>query len=96
MQDLIFQQENFQASIKYVPQVYLGPVTLFCAKDRKIGQRYSLDPKLGRGYFVRGSLEIHEIPGDHLGMLQEPNVQVLAEKLQACINATCNQIGIIY
>jgi len=86
MQDLIFQQENFQASIKYVPQVYSGSVTLFCAKDRKIGQSYSLDPKLGWGDFVRGSLEIHEIPGDHLGMLQEPNVQILAEKLQACIS----------
>jgi aspartate racemase len=34
---------------------------------------------------VKGGLEIHDVPGDHLSMLQEPNISVLAERLKACI-----------
>jgi len=86
MQDFIFQQENSHASIKYFPNVYLGKVTLFCAKERKVGTSYSIDPQLGWRELAAGGLEIQEIPGDHLGMLQEPSVLVLAEKFQACID----------
>jgi thioesterase domain-containing protein len=43
-------------------------------------------PLLGWGELAVGGLEIHEIPSTHLGMLQEPHVQVLAEKLKACID----------
>jgi aspartate racemase len=35
---------------------------------------------------VNGELEIHEVPGTHLGILEEPNVQVLAEKLRVCMD----------
>jgi thioesterase domain-containing protein len=35
---------------------------------------------------VRGGIEIHEIPSDHLGMLKEPHVRVLGEKLQAAVD----------
>jgi len=33
-----------------------------------------------------GGLEIHQIPGGHASMLDEPNVQMLAEKLRACLD----------
>lgn len=33
-----------------------------------------------------GGLELYDIPGDHLGILHEPHVQVLAEKLKTCIS----------
>jgi aspartate racemase len=33
-----------------------------------------------------GGLEVHDIPGDHIGILKEPHVRVLAEKLKACLD----------
>jgi thioesterase domain-containing protein len=44
------------------------------------------DRDLGWGTIATGSLQIFDIPGDHLGILQEPNVQLLAEKLQLCLD----------
>ena len=32
-----------------------------------------------------GGLEVHEVPGRHYEMYDEPNVQVLAEKLGSCL-----------
>jgi aspartate racemase len=39
---------------------------------------------------VNGELEIHEIPGSHVGILEEPNVKILAEKMRACIAKSLN------
>lgn len=32
-----------------------------------------------------GGIEVRNIPGNHLGMLQEPHVQVLAKELSPCL-----------
>ncbi|MEL7038999.1 MAG: condensation domain-containing protein [Cyanobacteria bacterium J06592_8] len=34
---------------------------------------------------AQGGLEVYEVPGGHISMLEEPNVQVLVEKLKNCI-----------
>ncbi|EGK86184.1 amino acid adenylation domain protein [Microcoleus vaginatus FGP-2] len=86
LQDFTFQQENIQASRNYVPQVYPGQVVLFRSTDQIIGVSSYADPLLGWGELAAGGLEFHEVPGTHLGMLQEPHVQVLAEKLKACLD----------
>ncbi len=88
LQDFTFQQENIQASRNYVPQVYPGRVALFRSRDQIIDVDVSScrDPQLGWGKLAAGGLECHEVPGTHLGMLQEPHVQVLAEKLTACLD----------
>jgi aspartate racemase len=88
LQDFTFQQENIQASRNYVPQVYPGQVALFRSKDQIIDVDVSSyrDPQLGWGELAAGGLEFHEVPGTHLGMLQEPHVQVLAEKLKASLD----------
>jgi len=36
---------------------------------------------LGWGHLVTGQLEIEDVPGSHLGILEEPNVQELAARL---------------
>jgi len=87
LQDFTFQQENIQASRNYVPQVYPGRVTLFRSRDQIIGVSSYGDPQLGWGELAAGGLEFHEVPGTHLGMLQEPHVQVLAEKLKDCLES---------
>ncbi|WP_319419097.1 amino acid adenylation domain-containing protein [Pleurocapsa sp. FMAR1] len=59
----------------YTMQPYPGSVVLFrAAEDR--------DPKLEWQNFAQGGLNIIDVPGNHLGILQEPNVQVLAEKIR--------------
>ncbi|MBD2040985.1 amino acid adenylation domain-containing protein, partial [Microcoleus sp. FACHB-672] len=70
-----------KASENYAPQPYPGKITLFRAMDRNEFEATYTDPQLGWGEFAAGELEIHDIPGDHIGILQEPNVKVLAEKL---------------
>ena len=45
-----------------------------------------LDPDLGWSELAPGGLEIHDVPGNTFSMLQEPHVQVLAEKLRDCID----------
>ncbi|WP_225895366.1 non-ribosomal peptide synthetase [Dendronalium phyllosphericum] len=66
----------------YVPQVYLGRITLFMAREKLV----RVEPELGWTKLVAGELESYEIPGDHFGLLKKPNVQLLAEKLKVAID----------
>jgi aspartate racemase len=86
LQDFTFQQENIQASRNYVPQVYPGRVTFFRSRDEITRVSSYRDPQLCWGELAAGGLECYEVPGTHLGMLQEPHVQVLAEKLKDCLD----------
>lgn len=70
----------------YSPQAYSGQVLLFRAMERdpfEIG----LSHDLGWGQFL-AALQVFDIPGDHLGILKTPNVEIMADLLQAHINAT--------
>ena len=85
---------NFNLVIRrleaYTPQVYSGRVTLFKAMNQ-ISVNYAITPpEVGWRKFVNGELEIHEIPGSHTGILEEPNVKILAEKMRACIAKSLN------
>lgn len=77
---------NDEAGRNYVPRVYPDQVTLFKASDRVDAATAYVDPDLGWGQLAAGGLEIYEVPGDHLTMLKEPHVQVLAEKLRDCLD----------
>jgi len=61
-------------------------VTLFRSRDQITDISSYTDPQLGWGELAAGGLEFHEVPGTHLGMLQEPHVQVLAEKLGTALD----------
>jgi hypothetical protein len=87
------QEAYGEAQTKYVPQAYSGRVTLFVTSVQTTVSDSLYDPKLvdidikfGWGELAVGGLDIYEVPGGHLSMLQEPHVQVLAEKLKACID----------
>jgi thioesterase domain-containing protein len=43
------------------------------------------DPYFGWREFLTGPSETHEVPGDHMGILRDPSVGVLADKLRACL-----------
>ncbi|HEY9884830.1 MAG TPA: hypothetical protein V6C98_14600, partial [Thermosynechococcaceae cyanobacterium] len=80
----IRQQIREEAAKNYMPHPYPGKVVLFRAMDRSGFEAYS-DAQWGWGSLTAGGLEAHAIPGDHLGILKEPNVQVLAAKLKVCL-----------
>jgi len=80
-----FRQVLFMAEKSYRPRDYDGDVAIFRCTDYR-PTAYE-DRHGGWREFVDGSLEVHEISGDHLGMLNEPNVQTLAEKLSDCLRA---------
>ena len=80
---LMVLEENIGASISYVPGVYPGRITLFRATEGVFYSQAYLEAGLGWGDLTSEGLKIHDVPGDHMQMLQDPHVQVLAEKLQA-------------
>jgi thioesterase domain-containing protein/acyl carrier protein len=78
-----FRQVLFMAEKFYRPRLYDGDVAAFrCTQYRATPYQ---DRHGGWRDFVTGSLEVYEIPGDHMGILDEPNVQLLAEKLANCL-----------
>jgi thioesterase domain-containing protein len=73
---------------------YPGRITLFALAERH-GMTDGLfdpalglvDPLLGWGRVADGGVQRHEMPGEHVTMLQEPHVQAVAETLQECLTA---------
>ena len=70
---------NVIATRRYVPQPYFGRVLLF-KRTLDLTGRYR-QPDNGWGRVVRGGLEVCRIEGDHLAMLAEPGVDLVADKL---------------
>jgi thioesterase domain-containing protein len=87
LQDFTYQMENDQALDLYTPQPYPGAITFFKSSDRLTYEfePETANPEVGWRTLARGKMEVFDIPGDHLGMLEEPNVQVLGENLKACL-----------
>ncbi|MDZ7959605.1 MAG: AMP-binding protein [Aulosira sp. DedQUE10] len=75
---------NNKAGKSYVPSIYPSQVTLFRASQQNVG--LDVDPELGWGKLAAGGVELHHVPGSHASLIQEPNVQVLAKKFQACLD----------
>jgi thioesterase domain-containing protein len=82
------EKANVRAVQRYVPQVYSGKVTLFRAallqNEDFSGlplQRY-LDPSLGWQALSSAPVEMHVVAGDHITMITETNVSVLARQLR--------------
>ncbi|MBW4511501.1 MAG: amino acid adenylation domain-containing protein [Scytonematopsis contorta HA4267-MV1] len=83
----------------YVPQeIYPTQITLFRANEEApieiaaseeiyqlLYDSRKIDPVWGWGQFSAGEVELHIVPGDHLTMIAEPHICVLAEKLRACL-----------
>lgn len=68
----------------YELKTYPGRVTLFRAGEQPQDSAPAND--LGWGRLAAAGVEIHEVPGDHISMIDEPHVQALARRLRACID----------
>jgi aspartate racemase len=79
------EEAHKQALERYTVQFYPGKITLMRAADvpETVGTRRN--PTLGWETFAGGGLEIHDVPGGHISMFEEPNVRTLAETLKAIL-----------
>jgi thioesterase domain-containing protein len=73
-----------QAGVHYALRPYAGHVALFCASEKSL--RGVRDPNRGWQSLAGGGLEVYEIPGGHVSILAEPQVRVLAQHLQGCLD----------
>jgi len=74
--DLALAQYDFST------KVYPGSVAYFCGKD----DLYDPSFQFGWSSLVTGKLDIHEVCGSHITLDSKQNIQVLAEKLNNCLN----------
>ena len=72
IQTVIVREAHDKAMRRYSPKAYDGDVVLFTAEDQGDGVVYP--PHLGWEGYVRGSLKLIPIPGEHLTIFQEPHV----------------------
>jgi amino acid adenylation domain-containing protein len=92
-QDVLHQlvATNVAAAKRHVLQVYPGTITLFRASKQPLG--IVPDPLLGWNGLATEGVEVYEVTGDHLSMLQEPRVQELATQLCECLRQARTAAG---
>ena len=73
----------------YVPSVSPLRVTLFRARSRNLFSP-PVEPDLGWGRFASLGVEIEVIPGNHDGVIREPHVQVLAQRIRDHLPGSSN------
>ncbi len=76
----------------YRPKPYAGAVVVF-----RTGRSRQAEAGTSVGWdeFVRGSLTLIPVPGDHLTMFLEPNVDVLARELARCLERAEAATGVL-
>ncbi len=79
--EVVYGQLYARAKGKYRPQPYAGRMTFFKAKESRndVGQWYEL---------AQGGLKVYEVPGDHLDIIAEPGISVLAGQLKECLDCS--------
>jgi thioesterase domain-containing protein/acyl carrier protein len=74
---------DFRATRHYALHYYPGRITLFKASHELT--EGSADPALGWAQWAT-EVAVHIVPGNHATMVYRPQVEVLAEKVRACID----------
>jgi len=89
------KQVLFVAESTYTPKPHAGNVAVFRCRDYRVGSNE--DRYGGWRQAVTGSIQLCEINGDHLGILNEPNVKTLAVMLSRCLQeARTNAAGTLH
>ena len=82
------QLQNQEVMERYRPRAFGGKIHLFLAEDyvEARGASPTLDARRAWSKLV-DSYEVRVVPGDHLSMLNRPNVLVLAQELRLLLEA---------
>lgn len=75
---------DFRATQNYLPHRYPGRITLFKAAQELAGS--STDPTLGWSEWAAEGAVVYVVPGNHATMVYRPHVEILADKLRACLD----------
>jgi thioesterase domain-containing protein len=77
-----FAQVHFEALMHYVPRSYPGKLTLFRTRQQAV---FRWNPEVVWNMFATGGVDVKIIPGTHEKILEPPCVEVLAGKLNQCL-----------
>ena len=77
-------RSDLRATQSYAPHLYPGRITFFKASETLAGT--SSDLTMGWSEWASGGVEVHIVPGNHANLMYQPHVEVLADKLMACLN----------
>jgi thioesterase domain-containing protein len=79
-------RNDLRATQNYGLHLYPGRIIFFKANETPAGTSPDPDPTMGWSKWASGGVEVHVVPGNHANLMYEPHVEVLAEKLTACLN----------
>jgi thioesterase domain-containing protein len=65
---------------EFTPKDFRGKLHLFRAGGRT--REFGRDLTLGWDGIVKGGIELHNVPGGHVGILEKPFVQTLVDQLK--------------
>ncbi len=74
---------NLKAMLDYRPVEADVAITLFRAAEQT--SKLAADPALGWSAYAKRGVDVHTVPGDHVHMVREPQVQHLAAELLASL-----------
>jgi len=77
------QKANYKALRDYAPPRYPGRVAFFSAMGEPADFRRE---KVDGWAVLADAMDVQEVPGDHLTMVEEPHVRTLAGRLASCLD----------
>jgi len=78
----LFTVFKMNAQMSYLPQDVIPlPIQLFLAEEQPLERRQ----EIMNGWSALGKVHVHTVPGTHTTMTYPPHVQILAQKLAACL-----------
>jgi thioesterase domain-containing protein len=86
LHNILIEVRNDKARANHQLKFYPGKVILMRTQGSLGGVGRQRDEYLGWKNLVGQEIDIYSVPGHHLSMLEEPNVQQLAEVLKSCLD----------
>lgn len=71
----------------YEPKPYNKRLTIFRAGDDKFDTKEAIRNGLGWAGIAMAGFDLMDVPGDHLGILKEPNVETLGARISEVLNS---------
>ncbi len=78
------------AEREYQPKLYEGDIVIFRASEKAL--RGLDDPRGGWQKYAAGTVEIHEVDGDHGNILNDPQVKLLAAQIRARLEKAQSEV----
>jgi acyl transferase domain-containing protein/thioesterase domain-containing protein len=86
-------QTHSKAMRDYIPSVYPGKIVFFRAQERDAYLPHN--PERAWIDLALEGIEVHIVPGNHITMNELPHVQILAKRLQICLEQTKTTLQIL-